>query len=152
MTTDTTTRSFMAKAGEVERKWWLVDAEGQILGRLAARVARILMGKTKPTYTPHIDTGDFVVVVNASKVRVTGDKLQTKIYDRYSGYPGGRKVRTLAEVLAKRPGDALRLAVRRMLPKSKLAHKMLLKLKIHEKLPAHGYRAQKATPLALELS
>jgi large subunit ribosomal protein L13 len=140
-------KSFMAKRGEVPRKWWLVDADGQILGRLAARVARILMGKTKPFYTPNTDTGDFVVVVNASKIRVTSDKPQTKTYQQFSGYPGGQKRFTLAEMLARKPAEVIRLAVRRMLPKSRLARKMLTKLKVHDKLPAHGYKAQKAEPL-----
>jgi large subunit ribosomal protein L13 len=142
--------SYMAKPSEIEHKWWLVDASGQILGRLAARLARILQGKTKPEYTPHVDTGDFVVVVNASKVRVTGDKLQSKEYQFFSGYPGGQRRKTLEEMLRTRPEEVIRLAVRRMLPKSRLGRKMLLKLKIHDELPKHGYKAQKPAPLSIE--
>jgi large subunit ribosomal protein L13 len=142
--------TYMAKPGEFPRNWWLVDANGLILGRLAAKVARILMGKTKPQYTPHIDTGDFVVVVNASKVAVTGDKLNSKEYQTFSGYPHGQKRKPLSEMLAKRPDEVIRLAVKRMLPKSRLGRKMLLKLKIHDQLPAHQYKAQQPKPLALE--
>ncbi|GIW72604.1 MAG: 50S ribosomal protein L13 [Planctomycetota bacterium] len=132
----------MARPSAVRRRWWHIDAEGQILGRLAARIARLLMGKHKPEYTPHIDTGDFVVVTNVSRVRVTGNKRRAKIYDRYSGYPGGRRTETFEELIGRKPAEVLRLAVRRMLPKSRLGRRMLLKLKLHEELPAHGYRAQ----------
>jgi large subunit ribosomal protein L13 len=142
--------SYMAKPSEVERSWWLVDAEGQILGRLAARLARILQGKTKPTWTPHIDTGDCVVVVNASKIAVTGDKLKSKEYQFFSGYPNGQKRKPLEEMLKNRPEEVIRLAVRRMLPKSRLGKKMLLKLKIHDELPKHGYKAQQPKPLPIE--
>ncbi len=141
------TTTYMAKPEKLTRRWWLVDAQGQVLGRLAARIARILMGKTKPTYTPHADTGDFVVVFNASKIKVTGTKADTKTYQRYSLHPGGLKEIPLRDVLARTPAEPIRLAVRRMLPKSRLGRKMLLKLKIHEELPAHGYKAQKAEPL-----
>ena len=140
----------MAKSGEVARQWWLVDANGQILGRLAARLARILQGKTKPTFTPHIDTGDFVVVVNASKIAVTGDKLKSKEYQTFSGYPHGQKRKPLEEMLRRNPEEVIRLAVRRMLPKSRLGRKMLLKLKIHDELPKHGYKAQQPKPLVIE--
>jgi large subunit ribosomal protein L13 len=139
----------MAKAGEIERRWWLVDANGQVLGRLAARLARILQGKEKPFFTPHIDTGDFVVVINASKVKVTGDKLKSKEYQFFSGYPHGQKRKSLEEMLRQRPEEVIRLAVKRMLPKSRLGRKMLLKLKVHDELPKHGYQAQK--PQKLEL-
>jgi large subunit ribosomal protein L13 len=140
----------MAKPGEFARAWWLVDANGQILGRLAARIARILQGKTKAQWTPHVDTGDFVVVVNASKIAVTGDKLKSKEYQFFSGYPRGQKTKPLGEMLAKNPAEVIRLAVRRMLPKSRLGRKMLLKLKVHDELPKHGYKAQQPKPLVLE--
>jgi large subunit ribosomal protein L13 len=141
-------QSFMGTPATVERKWFVVDASGQILGRLAVRIARILQGKNKPQYTPHADLGDFVVVVNAHKIKVTGDKLDTKEYQFYSGYPHGQKRKTLRHMLDKRPEEVLRLAVRRMLPKSKLGRKMLLKMKVHKDMPTHGYTAQKLTPLA----
>lgn len=141
--------SYMAKTGEIERKWWLVDAEGQILGRFAAKIARILQGKTKPTWTPHVDTGDFVVVKNASKIAVTGDKLKTKEYQTFSGYPHGQKRKPLEEMLKRHPDEVIRLAVRRMLPKSRLGRKMLLKLKVHDELPKHGYQAQRPQPLEI---
>lgn len=142
-------KSYMAKAGDVERKWLLIDAEGQVLGRLAVRVARILMGKTKPQYTPHLDVGDFVVVTNASKVKVTGRKLTDKTYGFYSGYPGGLKTHTLEQMLKHKPEEVIRLAVRRMLPKTRLGRKMLRKLKVHVTLPEHGYKAQKIEVLDL---
>jgi len=141
-------RTYMAKKETVERKWYLVDAEGQVLGRLAAKLARILQGKHKPIYTPHVDTGDFVVVVNAEKVRVTGKKLTQKMYQRYSGYPGGLKERPLGEMLARRPERVLELAVRRMLPKTKLGDKMFRKLKVY-KGPHHPHQAQQPEPLTL---
>jgi len=143
-------KTYVAKPADLKRRWYFVDAEGQILGRLAARLARILQGKHKPEWTPHIDTGDFVVVVNASKIAVTGDKKETKIYQTFSGYPGGQKLKPLQEMLRRRPEEVLRLAVRRMLPKTRLGRKMLLKLKVHDKLPSHGYRAQRPEPLMLD--
>jgi len=142
--------TYMAKPAEVERHWWLVDADGQILGRLAARLARIIQGKEKPTWTPHVDTGDFVVVTNASKVKVTGDKLKSKEYQTFSGYPHGQKRMPLEEMLRRKPEEVIRLAVRRMLPKSRLGKKMLLKLKVHDALPKHGYEAQRPQKLELE--
>src|SRR4030042_412521 len=111
-------KSFLAKKGEVEQKWLLVDAEGAILGRMAAKIAPILMGKTKPTYTPHMDVGDYVIVVNADKVRVTGKKAEQIKYDWYPYYPGGHKVASFAEMMDKKPERVVELAVRRMLPKS----------------------------------
>ena len=135
-------KTYLAKKGEVERKWWLADADGAILGRLAARIAQILMGKTKPTYTPHVDTGDFVVVVNAEKIRLTGRKAQQKEYDHYSYYPGGRKVVTFAEMMEKSPEKVVMLAVKRMLPKNRLGRKMLTKLKVYRG-PDHQHQAQK---------
>ena len=143
-------KSFMGKTADSDRRWYIVDAEGKILGRLAARIARVLMGKTKPQYTPHADVGDFVVVVNAHKIGVTGDKLDTKEYQFFSGFPSGQKRKTLKQMLAgKRAEDVIRLAVRRMLPKTRLGKKMLGKLKLHRELPKHGYKAQRVAPLPL---
>jgi len=142
--------SFMAKPGELPKTWHLVDGEGQVVGRLAAAVARILMGKHRPEYTPHLDTGDFVIVVNAEKLKFTGNKLETKEYKWFTGYPGGLKTRTAKEMLAKRPAEVLRLAVRRMLPKNKLARHMLTKLKIYAG-PKHPHQAQQPKPLTLNI-
>ena len=135
-------KSYVAKTGEVDQKWVLVDADGQILGRLAVKIAMILMGKTKPIYTPHVDTGDFVVVVNASKIEVSGKKAQTKAYQHYTGHPSGQKSVSYAELLEKRPERVIELAVRRMLPKNKLGVKMLKKLKVFRG-PEHDHAAQK---------
>jgi large subunit ribosomal protein L13 len=139
-------KTYLAKKGEVEQKWWLADADGAILGRLAARIAQILMGKTKPTYTPHVDTGDFVIVVNAEKIRLTGRKAQQKEYDHYSYYPGGRKVVTFAEMMERSPEKVVMLAVKRMLPKNRLGRKMLTKLKVYRG-PDHEHQAQKPEQL-----
>jgi large subunit ribosomal protein L13 len=141
-------KSFLAKKGEIEQKWLLVDAEGAILGRMAAKIAPILMGKTKPTYTPNVDMGDFVIVINAAKVKVTGKKAEAKEYDFYSLYPGGRKIVSFAEMMAKKPEKVIELAVRRMLPKNALARKMLMKLKIYRG-PEHDHQAQKPEKLEL---
>jgi len=124
-----TAKTYMAKPGEVEQKWWLVDADGKILGRMASEIAVILMGKHKPTYTPHIDTGDFVVVINCEKVVMTGNKWDQKQYTWYTGYPGQRS-ESAGRRLARKPESILYDAVRRMLPKNKLATKLLAKLKI----------------------
>ncbi|MHC4390861.1 MAG: 50S ribosomal protein L13 [Planctomycetota bacterium] len=140
-------KSYQAKASQIEREWWLVNAEGQVLGRLAARIARILMGKTKPTYTPNLDTGDCVVVYGASKIVVTGKKRDRRTYTRYSGYPGGLVEETLGSLLDRRPEEVIRLAVKRMLPKTRLGRQMLRKLRVHDALPAHGYTAQQVKPL-----
>ena len=134
------TKSFQAKPGEVAPKWWLVDAEDKIVGRLASELAMILMGKHRPTYTAHVDTGDFVVVINAEKVKFSGNKWQQKTYTWYTGYTGLRK-QTAADRLQKQPELILREAVRRMLPKSKLGRKMLSKLKIFIG-PEHTHQAQ----------
>lgn len=142
-------KTFMAKKEEVEHKWWLVDAQGQVLGRLASKIAHILQGKHKPTYTPHLDTGDFVVVINAEKIVLTGKKLTQKKYKHYSGYPGGLKEVPAEEVLKRKPTQLLRLAVRRMLPKTKLGRKMLTKFKIYAG-GEHPHQAQKCEPLSLE--
>ena len=139
-------KTYTAKPGEIERRWYVVDAEGQNLGRLATRIADTLRGKNKPQFTPHVDTGDFVVVVNAEKVAVTGKKLDEKIYYRHSGYPGGLKQRTLREQLERRPTEVLRTAVKGMLPKNKLAARQLTKLKIYAG-PEHPHEAQAPTPL-----
>src|SRR5215211_930267 len=138
-------KTYVATPLDRERNWLLVDAEGQTLGRLATQIADALRGKRKPTYTPHVDTGDFVVVINAEKIAVTGDKLHEKLYYRHSGYPGGLKKRTLGEMLARRPEEVIRLAVRGMLPKNRLARKQLTKLKVYAG-PEHPHEAQKPTP------
>jgi len=135
-------RTYSAKPGEVQRNWWVVDAEGKNLGRLASEIADVLRGKNKPQYTPHVDTGDFVVVVNADKIAVTGNKLAGKIYYRHSGYPGGLKSRTLEEMLERRPTEVLRKAVKGMLPKNRLAARQLNKLKVYAG-PKHPHAAQK---------
>lgn len=137
-----------AKQGTVERRWHVVDADGQTLGRLAATIAEVLAGKRSPWYTRHADTGDFVVVVNAEKIAVTGNKLSQKRYWRHSGYPGGIRSRTLAEQLERRPEEVLRKAVRGMLPKNKLGRKQLLKLKVYAG-PNHPHAAQQPAPLRL---
>ena len=139
-------KTYSAKPGEVPRKWWVVDAEGKNLGRLASEIALVLRGKNKPQYTPHVDTGDFVVVVNAGKVAVTGNKLEGKVYYRHSGYPGGLKSRTLGEMLERRPNEVLRKAVKGMLPKNRLAARQLTKLKIYAG-PEHPHVAQKPEEL-----
>ena len=141
-------KTYSAKPGEIEREWFVVDADGQTLGRLATRIADTLRGKGKPQYTPHVDTGDFVIVVNAEKIAVTGSKLDTKIYYRHSGYPGGIKQRTLREQLERRPTEVLRKAVKGMLPKNKLAVAQLRKLKIYAGTE-HPHAAQ--SPKELEL-
>jgi len=142
-------RTWNAKPGEIQQRWYVVDAEGQTLGRLATRIADTLRGKTKPQYTPHVDTGDFVVVVNAEKIHVTGKKLDDKMYYRHSGYPGGLKQRTLREQLDRRPTEVLRLAVKGMLPRNRLARRQLTKLKIYAG-PEHPHEAQRPEPLQLE--
>ena len=139
-------KTWTAKTHEVERRWYVVDAEGQTLGRLATRIADTLRGKRKPEYTPHIDTGDFVVVVNAEKIAVTGKKLEQKIYYRHSGYPGGLRERTLSEELARRPTEVLRKAVKGMLPRNRLARQQITKLKIYAG-PEHPHVAQNPDPL-----
>jgi large subunit ribosomal protein L13 len=139
-------KTYNAKPGEIERRWYVVDAEGKNLGRLATQIADTLRGKTKPQYTPHVDTGDFVVVVNAEKIAVTGKKLDEKVYYRHSGYPGGLKQRTLREQLERRPTEVLRMAVKGMLPKNRLAARQLTKLKIYAG-PEHPHEAQAPKPL-----
>jgi large subunit ribosomal protein L13 len=138
-------KTYTAKPGEIERHWYLVDAESKTLGRLATQIAEVLRGKGKATYTPHVDTGDFVIVVNAGKVHVTGQKLDQKLYYRHSGYPGGLHSRTLREQLERRPEEVLRKAVRGMLPKNRLASAQLRKLKIYAG-PDHPHAAQNPEP------
>jgi large subunit ribosomal protein L13 len=139
-------KTWNAKAEDVERRWYVVDAEGQTLGRLATRIADTLRGKRKPTYTPHVDTGDFVVVVNAEKIAVTGSKLDDKLYRRHSGYPGGLRTRTLREQLERQPAEVLRTAVKGMLPRNRLARRQITKLKVYAG-PNHPHEAQNPTPL-----
>jgi large subunit ribosomal protein L13 len=134
-------KTWNAKKETVERRWYVVDADGQTLGRLATRIADTLRGKRKPEYTPHVDTGDFVVVVNAEKIAVTGAKLQQKLYRRHSGYPGGLRTRTLAEQLDRRPTEVIRSAVKGMLPRNRLARQQLTKLKVYAG-PEHPHAAQ----------
>ncbi|MHB0866272.1 MAG: 50S ribosomal protein L13 [Thermoleophilia bacterium] len=141
-------KTFIAKPSNIEKNWLIVDARDQRLGRLATRIADSLRGKLKPTYTPHIDTGDFVVVVNAERIAVTGKKMEDKIYYRHTGYPGGLKQRTLAEMLEKKPEEVLRLAVKGMLPKNRLGRAQLKKLKIYTG-PAHPHAAQKPEEMKL---
>ena len=135
-------KTFMANPDKIERKWYVVDAEGQTLGRLASEVAKVLRGKNKPEYTPHIDTGDYVIGVNAEKVAVTGKKLQQKIYYHHSDYVGGMKEATLAEMLAKKPEKVIELAVKGMLPKGPLGRAMIKKLHVYAG-PEHKQEAQK---------
>jgi len=139
------TKTYMAKPGEVRQKWWHVDGTDKVVGRLASRIAVILMGKHRPTYTPHVDTGDFVIVTNANKVALTGRKWAKKTYTWYTGYPGLRS-ETAARRFARKPESILRDAVRRMLPKNKLARKTLAKLKIYCG-PDHPHQAQQPEPL-----
>jgi large subunit ribosomal protein L13 len=141
-------KTYVAKPTDRERNWLLVDANGQTLGRLATQIADALRGKRKPEYTPHIDTGDFVVVVNAEKIVVTGSKRTEKLYHRHSGYPGGLKTRTLQEMLDRRPEEVIRLAVRGMLPKNRLARKQLTKLKVYAG-PEHPHEAKKPQPMEI---
>ncbi len=138
-------KTYSAKTGEITREWYVVDAEGKTLGRLATQIADRLRGKGKPQFTPHIDTGDFVVVVNAEKVAVTGKKLDTKTYYRHSGYPGGLKTRSLREQLERRPTEVLRKAVWGMLPHTKLGRRQITKLKIYTG-PDHPHVAQEPRP------
>jgi len=141
-------KTYVATPRDRERNWLLVDATGQTLGRLATQIADALRGKRKPTYTPHVDTGDFVVVVNAEKISVTGNKRQDKRYYRHSGYPGGLKSRSLEEMLERRPEEVIRLAVKGMLPRNRLARKQLTKLKVYAG-PDHPHAAQ--LPVSMEI-
>jgi large subunit ribosomal protein L13 len=141
-------RTFTQKQEEIERDWYVVDAEGETLGRLASRIAPILKGKHKPIYTHHLDCGDFVVIVNAEKVRVTGRKLDQKLYYHHSGYPGGLKSISLRDQLNRYPERVLQAAIRGMLPKNKLGRRMIKKLKVYAG-DAHPHEAQQPKPLEL---
>ncbi|HEY6873305.1 MAG TPA: 50S ribosomal protein L13 [Geobacteraceae bacterium] len=138
----------VAKKEEVTRDWYLVDAENQVLGRIATQIANVLRGKNKPTYTPSVDTGDFIIVVNAEKIALTGKKLSDKVYYSHSGYPGGIKSITAGKLLDKKPEDLIRIAVKGMLPKNKLARHMLNKLKIYSG-SAHPHEAQQPKAMSV---
>lgn len=140
--------TFMANPQNIERKWYVVDAEGQTLGRLASQIAAILRGKNKPTFTPHVDCGDFVIIVNAEKVQVTGKKMSDKVYLRHTGYPGGQKAITFGRLIETRPTRALELAIKGMLPHNKLGAQMYRKLKVYAG-PEHPHAAQQ--PETLEI-
>ncbi|MDW7712154.1 MAG: 50S ribosomal protein L13 [Deferrisomatales bacterium] len=142
-------KSYMATAQTIEKEWFVVDAQGATLGRLAAQVASVLRGKHKPTYTPHVDAGDFVVVVNADKVHLTGRKMDQKMYYWYTGYPGGIKGRTARQMLERKPEEVFRRAVKGMLPKNNLGRKMMTKLKIYAS-PEHPHQSQQPKPLAVQ--
>ncbi len=144
-------RTYSPKAAELSHAWHEVDAKGAVLGRLATEVARLLRGKHKATFAPHLDCGDYVVVVNASDVVLTSDKARTKLFQRYSGYPGGLKTRTYGEMLARHPEEVVRIAVRGMLPKGPLGRQMLRKLKVYGG-PDHPHAAQKPEPWPLDHS
>ena len=135
-------KTYMANPDKIERKWYVVDAEGQTLGRLSAEIAKVLRGKNKPVFTPHIDTGDYVVVVNAAKVKVTGKKLDQKVYYHHSDYVGGMKETTLREMMAKKPEAVIEMAVKGMLPKGPLGRAMIKKLHVYAG-PEHEQQAQK---------
>ena len=141
-------KTYQAKKEEVEHQWYLVDAEGKVLGRLASELAKILRGKNKPIYTPHVDTGDFVIVVNAGKVALTGKKLKDKIYYHHTGYPGGIREMNAEKLLAKKPTEMIRIAVKGMLPKNSLGRQMFQKLKVYAGAK-HPHEAQKPVPLEI---
>jgi large subunit ribosomal protein L13 len=139
-------KTYLPKVDEIDRKWYVVDAEARVLGRIASRVATVLMGKEKPIYTDFLDTGDFVVVVNADKLKLTGRKLEEKKYYRHSGYPGGLREATAGQVLDKHPERLIQLAVKGMLPKNKLGRRMLKRLKVYAG-GEHPHQAQQPEPL-----
>ena len=141
-------KTFIAKKEDVQRDWYVIDATDKVLGRMASRIAMILQGKTKPIYTPHVDTGDFVVVTNARKIKLTGNKMNDKVYYTHSGYPGGFKEIPIKKWMEKHPDRIVNLAVKRMLPKTKLGSAMIKKLKIYAG-PDHSHEAQQ--PKALEI-
>jgi large subunit ribosomal protein L13 len=149
MSAATANRTYQANAQDRERDWYVVDAQGKTLGRLATQIADVLRGKRKPTYTAHVDVGDFVVVINAEKIAVTGNKLEAKRYWRHSGYPGGIRSRTLGEMLQRQPEEVIRKAVKGMLPRNRLARKQLTKLKVYAG-PEHPHQAQKPETLEIE--
>jgi len=141
-------KTYQAKKEDLEQKWYLVNAEGKVLGRLATELAKILKGKNKPIYTPHLDTGDFIIVVNAGKITLTGKKMKDKIYYHHTGYPGGIKEMNAEKLLAKKPTEMIRMAVKGMLPKNSLGREMLRKLKVYAG-PNHPHEAQK--PVAINI-
>ena len=141
-------KTYQAKKEEVDRRWHLINAEGKVLGRLATDVAKVLRGKNKPIFTPHVDTGDFVIVINAKKVMLTGRKMKNKIYYHHTGYPGGIKEMNAEKLLAKKPAEMIRMAVKGMLPKTSLGRQMLRKLKVYAG-PHHPHESQKPAPLEL---
>jgi large subunit ribosomal protein L13 len=143
-------KTFVANEETRQRDWWVVDAEGRTLGRLATQIADVLRGKRKPEYTPHVDTGDFVIVVNAEKIAVTGDKRTKKLYYRHSGYPGGLRSRTLNEMLERQPEEVIRKAVKGMLPRNKLARQQINKLKVYAGAE-HPHAAQQPKELEIEI-
>ena len=140
------TKTYTPRAAEIERQWFVVDADGETLGRLASKVARLLSGKHKPMFATHIDTGDHVIVLNASRISVGGDKLRVKMYSRHSGYPGGFRQEALGDLLARRPEEVIRRAVKGMLPRNKLGVQQLRKLKVYAG-PEHPHEAQRPQPL-----
>ncbi len=140
--------TYSPRASELDRAWWIVDAEGQVLGRMATEVARVLRGKHKPIYTPHLDCGDHVIIVNAEKVVTTAGKAERKVLYRHSGYPGGLRSETLGTALQRRPAELVRRSIRGMLPHTRLGRQMLRKLKVYAG-PAHPHEAQKPQPLPL---
>ena len=140
------TKTYTPRAAEIERQWFVVDADGETLGRLASKVARLLEGKHKPMFATHIDTGDHVIVLNASKISVGGDKMRVKMYARHSGYPGGFRQESLGDLLARRPEEVIRRAVKGMLPRNKLGVQQLRKLKVYAG-PEHPHEAQRPQPL-----
>src|ERR671925_684137 len=142
-------KTYVATPETRQRGWYVVDAEGKTLGRLATQIADALRGKRKPEYTPHVDTGDFVVVVNAERIKVTGNKREDKLYHRHSGYPGGLRTRTLEEMLERRPEEVIRLAVKGMLPRNRLGRAQLRKLKVYAG-PDHPHAAQKPEPMEVD--
>jgi large subunit ribosomal protein L13 len=142
-------KTYSANANDRDRRWYVVDAEGKTLGRLATQIADTLRGKRKPTFTPHVDTGDFVIVINAEKVSVTGNKRTEKRYYRHSGYPGGLKTRTFEEMIERKPEDVIRLAVKGMLPRNRLSRRQITKLKIYAG-PEHPHQAQSPEKLEID--
>lgn len=143
-------RTLSAKNTDVTKKWHVIDADGLVVGRLASRVAMILRGKDKPIFTPHVDTGDFVVIINADKVRFTGNKLEQKVYYRHSGYPGGIKMETAKDIMSTNPEKIIRSAVKGMLPKNKIGRRQLSKLKVYSG-QEHPHKAQNPEPLTLNI-
>ena len=141
-------KTFLMKKQDVQRKWWLVDANGQVLGRMATQIALVLMGKHRPTYTPYVDCGDTVVVINAEKVKITGSKTEQREFDYYTHYPGGHRYTSLAEMFATKPEKVIEMAVKRMLPKNKLGRHMILRLKV-VRGDKHKYDTQKPEKMAL---